>query len=167
MVGGPVGNGKARREDDERRLAFGRLLAEALKARKMRQDDLARTLGTTQSSVSGWINGKYEPAAATVFTIERCLNMDPGTLSRPLGYLPVEPASRSVSVEGAIAQNTQLDEEQKAALSTLYRVLVKRGGAGTSAGTERPRSQPATTNRSRVAAPASAGPRPRAVPGGR
>jgi transcriptional regulator with XRE-family HTH domain len=167
VVGGPVGNGKALGGDGEGRLAFGRVLAEGLKARGMRQDDLARTLGTTQSSVSGWINGKYEPAAATVFSIERCLSMDPGTLSRPLGYLPVEPASRSVSVEGAIAQSTALDEEQKAALSTMYRVLAKRGGSAATAGTERPRSQPATTNRSRVAAPANAGPRPRSVPGGR
>ena len=167
MVGGPVASGKSSADDAERRLSFGRMLAEALKARGMRQDDLARTLGTTQSSVSGWINGKYEPAAATVFSIERCLTVEPGTLSRPLGYLPVEPASRSVSIEGAIAQNTQLDEEQKAALSTMYRVLVKRGGSAAAAGAERPRSQSATTNRSRVAAPASAGPRPRSVPGGR
>ena len=169
MVGGLIGNGKAWREVDERRLAFGRLLAEALKSRGMKQEDLARKLGTTQSSVSGWINGKYEPAAATVFSIERSLTMEPGTLSRPLGYLPVEPASRSVSVEGAIAQNTLLDEEQKTALSAMYRLLVKRSAptAAAAAGPERPRSQPATPNRSRVAAPASARPRPRSVPGGR
>ena len=169
MVGGLGANGKAWRDDGERRLAFGRLLAEALKARGMKQEDLARKLGTTQSSVSGWINGKYEPAAATVFGIEQSLAMDPGTLSRPLGYLPVEPASRSVSVEGAIAQNTQLDEEQKTALCAMYRVLAKRSASPTAAaaGPERPRSQPATPNRSRVASPATAGPRPRSVPGGR
>ncbi len=167
MVGGPVTDGKAWRNDDDRRLAFGRLLADALKTRRMKQEDLARRLGTTQSSVSGWINGKYEPAAATVFGIEQCLGLEPGTLSRPLGYLPVEPASRSVSIEGAIAQNTLLDEDQKAALSAMYRVLVRRAGTATTAGTERPRSQPATTNRSRVAAPASAGPGRRSVSGGR
>lgn len=169
MVGGPVADSKAWREDGERRIAFGRLLAEALKTRGMKQDDLAGKLGTTQSSVSGWINGKYEPAAATVFTIERSLGMDPGTLSRPLGYLPVEPVSRTVSVEGAIAQNTLLDEEQKAALSAMYRVLVKRSAhtASAPAGSERPRSQPATSNRSRLAAPTSAVPRPRTAAGGR
>ena len=135
----------------------------------MRQDDLARKLGTTQSSVSGWINGKYEPAAATVFTIERTLGLDPGTLSRPLGYLPVEPVSRTVTVEGAIAQNTLLDEEQKAVLSAMYRVLVKRSTAAANGppGPERPRAQPATPNRSRLAAPASAIPRPRTAAGGR
>jgi transcriptional regulator with XRE-family HTH domain len=170
VVGGPVAESKVWREDGEGRLAFGRLLAEGLKGRGMKQDDLARMLGTTQSSVSGWINGKYEPAAATVFCIERCLQVDPGSLSRPLGYLPVEPASRTVSVEGAIAQSTLLDEEQKAALSAMYRVLAKRSGptvAAPSSGGERPRSQPATANRSRLSPPATTAPRPRSVAGGR
>ena len=168
VVGGPVADSKVWREDAERRLTFGRLLAEALKARGMKQEDLARLLGTTQSSVSGWINGKYEPAAATVFTIERSLGMDPGTLSRPLGYLPVEPASRSVSVEGAIAQSALLDDEQKVALCGMYRVLVKLAAAAPAStpGPERPR-QPATANRSRLAAPAGAPNRPRTVAGGR
>jgi transcriptional regulator with XRE-family HTH domain len=132
----------------------------------MKQEDLAQMLGTTQSSVSGWINGKYEPAAATVFTIERSLSMEPGTLSRPLGYLPVEPVSQSVSIEGAIAQSTVLDEDQKAALSTMYRVLVKRSPAP-KAGTERLRSQPATPKRGRVGAQGSAAQRTRSVARGR
>jgi transcriptional regulator with XRE-family HTH domain len=130
----------------------------------MKQEDLAQMLGTTQSSVSGWINAKYEPAAATVFTIEQCLGLEPGSLSRPLGYLPVEPVARSVSVEGAIAQSAQLDDEEKAALVAMYRLLVKRSTRGT--GAERPRSQPVSANRSRVqAAPTAA--RPRSVAGGR
>ncbi|MDX6275849.1 MAG: hypothetical protein QOJ92_3059 [Frankiales bacterium] len=152
-------------DDAARRLDFGRLLSDALKARGMKQDDLAGLLGTTQSSVSGWINGRYEPAAPTVFTVERCLGMDPGSLSRPLGYLPVEPVSRSVSVESAIAQSAQLDDEEKAALSTMYRVLVKRSTRTT--GGERPRSQPASPNRSRVATPTASTVRPRSVAGGR
>jgi transcriptional regulator with XRE-family HTH domain len=135
-----------------------------MKARGMRQDDLAAMLGTTQSSVSGWINGKYEPAAATVFTVERSLGMEPGSLSRPLGYLPVEPVSRVVSVEGAIAQAANLDDEEKAVLSAMYRVLVKRSLRNT--GADRPRSQPASANRTRVpATPVSV--RPRSTPGAR
>lgn len=132
----------------------------------MRQDDLAGMLGTTQSSVSGWINGRYEPAAPTVFTVERCLGMDPGSLSRPLGYLPVEPASRSVSVESAIAQNPQLDDEEKAALSAVYRVLAKRS-VRAGAGGERPRSQPASPNRARGTTTTAGTARPRSVAGGR
>jgi transcriptional regulator with XRE-family HTH domain len=148
-------------DDAARRLHFGRLLSDALRARGMRQDDLAGILGTTQSSVSGWINGRYEPAAPTVFTVERCLGMDPGSLSRPLGYLPVEPATRSVSVESAIAQSVQLDDEEKAALSAVYRVMARRRSRATSgAGGDRsstPRAATATANASR----------PRSVSGGR
>ena len=139
--------------DADRRLRFGRLLADAMKVRGMKQEDLAGMLGTTQSSVSGWINGKYEPAAATVFSVERSLGVEPGALSRPLGYLPVEPASRTVSVEGAIAQSPNLDDEEKAALAGMYRVLVTRSTR--SAGAERPRSR------------VQAAPRPRSVAGGR
>jgi transcriptional regulator with XRE-family HTH domain len=151
--------------DAERRLGFGRGLADAMKARGMKQEDLAGMLGTTQSSVSGWINGKYEPAAATVFTVERCLGMEPGSLSRPLGYLPVEPLVRAVSVEGAIAQSPHLDDEEKAALADMYRVLVKRSTRA--AGVDRPRNQPATANRGRVAAAPVTTSRPRSVAGGR
>jgi len=133
-----------------------------MKARGLKQEDLASVLGTTQSSVSGWINGRYEPAAATVFRIERFLGMEPGALSRPLGYLPVEPLSRTVTVEGAIAQSANLDDEEKAALATMYRLLVNR-----STRADRSRSKPAGPGRSRVQGAPSAATRPRTVAGGR
>lgn len=131
----------------------------------MKQEDLAGMLGTTQSSVSGWINGKYEPAAAIVFGVERVLGMEPGSLSRPLGYLPVEPVSRTVSVEGAIAQSTQLDDDEKAALLALYRVLSNKRAR--SAGPERPRNQPASAKRNRLATAPTAGAGHRSASGAR
>ncbi len=148
-----MANSQGHESDGNRRLRFGRLLADAMKVRGMKQEDLAGMLGTTQSSVSGWINGKYEPAAATVFTVERSLGLEPGALSRPLGYLPVEPAARTISVEGAIAQSPLLDDEEKAALASMYRVLVTRSTR--SANGERPRSR------------VQAATRPRSVAGGR
>ena len=115
-----------RGRDGGRRARFGRLLAQALKARGMKQEHLAGALGTTQSSVSGWINGKYEPAAETVFRIERSLALEPGHLSRPLGYLPVDAVSTPASVEGAILRSPLLEEDEKAALLAVYQVLVDR-----------------------------------------
>jgi transcriptional regulator with XRE-family HTH domain len=109
---------------EEGRLRFGRLLASALKGRGMKQEDLAGMLGTTQSSVSGWINGKYEPAAETVFAIERTLSMDPGFLSRPLGYLPVEAISTTIGVEAAIAHSPLLADDDKVVLVSLYELLA-------------------------------------------
>jgi transcriptional regulator with XRE-family HTH domain len=152
-------------ENMGRRKQFGRLLADALKARGMKQEGLASMLGTTQSSVSGWINAKYEPAADTVFAIERMLGVDPGHLSRPLGYLPVEPVARTVSVESAIAQSPLLDDEEKAALVAMYRVLANRSAG--SANAARTRSTPSTAKRGQLAASPAAPARPRSVAGGR
>ncbi len=154
-------------DDAARRLGFGRLLSKALKAGGLRQDDLAGMLGTTQSSVSGWINGRYEPAAATVFTVERCLGLDPGALSRPLGYLPLEPAAKLVSVEAAIALSPQLDDEEKAALSAMYRVMALRGARPTAVGGDRSRTPPASPTRTRGATTTASTARPRSVAGGR
>jgi transcriptional regulator with XRE-family HTH domain len=92
----------------------------------MKQEDLARLMGTTQSSVSGWINGKYEPPAGTVFRMERLLEVDPGLLSRPLGYLPLEGPQATLGVPTAIAQASVLDEEEKAVLISLYELLSGR-----------------------------------------
>ena len=105
------------------RLCFGRLLADALKGRRMKQEDLARSLGTTQSSVSGWINGKYEPAAATVFTIEHALGLD-------LARSPARSGTcrwsrrRSRSASKRRSPRADLDDEAKAALASIYRALV-------------------------------------------
>jgi transcriptional regulator with XRE-family HTH domain len=145
-----MANGQGFENDEGRRRRFGRLLSDAMKARGMRQEDIAGMLGATQSSVSGWINGKYEPAAATVFTLERCLSLDPGTLSRPLGYLPVEPVARGISVEGAIAQSPHLNDEEREALASMYRVLVSRRTV--SANGDRPKSPVQAVTRPRSVA---------------
>ena len=134
------------REVDARQ-RFGRLLSDALKTRRLTQEDLAARLGTTQSSVSGWINGRYEPSAETVFAVERALELEPGHLSRPLGYLPVDAASRPVSVEHAIAQS-DLGDDERAALIGMYRVLVKR--SGTTTGGRQATKSAGTPGRSRL-----------------
>ena len=143
--------------DGDGRRRFGLLLANALKARGLKQEDLASSLGTTQSSVSGWINGKYEPGAGTVFAIEQTLEMDPGYLSRPLGYLPVE-GSSGATVEAAVGQSQVLDDEEKAALLALYDLLARRH--------ERVGAPPATPKpAARVRPGATPGPnRPAATP---
>jgi transcriptional regulator with XRE-family HTH domain len=160
VIGGSVVGTDGSRHDEGRH-RFGRLLFNALKARSMKQEDLAGLLGTTQSSVSGWINGKYEPSAETVFTIERCLEMDPGYLSRPLGYLPVEAVAACPGVEAAVSQSTLLDEEDKAVIVSLYELLVSKradevradeGGRKTAARRRRPPAPTPVTKRSTGAA---------------
>jgi transcriptional regulator with XRE-family HTH domain len=123
----------------DRRHRFGRLLAEALSARDTKQEDLARRLGTTQSSVSAWVTGRYEPSAETVFAIERSLSLGPGHLSRSLGYLPLEAVSASPGVEDAVAQSTLIDDAQKRIVLAVYRAVVESG-----AGQDRPGRAAAT-----------------------
>ncbi len=112
------------RRDSAGRQRFGGLLAAALKVRSMKQEDLAALLGTTQSSVSGWINGRYEPPASTVFSMERALAMEPGHLSHALGYLPLDAAPGQAGVEVVIAGTSRLEEEDKAVLISLYELLA-------------------------------------------
>lgn len=102
----PVALGSTGGRDADARLRFGRLLAEALKAQRLKQEDLAARLGATQPSVSGWINGRYEPAAQTVFAIERALDLEPATFRGPWGTCQSRPrpgprASRPPSARAA------------------------------------------------------------------
>lgn len=169
MAGSRVEKGSDRRRrlnDDRQR--FGWLLANALKARAMKQEHLAGLLGTTQSSVSGWINGKYEPSAATVFTIERSLGMDPGYLSRPLGYLPVDANSGPVGVVAAIAASP-LDEDEKAVMVSMYELLAaKAASPAASAGALKvPAARSRPTPGPAAKRPAPAPPVPQRVAGSR
>ena len=161
----PVAQGSTGGRNADARLRFGRLLAAALKVQRLKQEDLATRLGATQPSVSGWINGRYEPAAQTVFAIERALDLEPGYLSRPLGYLPVEAAARPLSVEAAIGQSGLLADDEKAALIGMYQVLVTRTDRAT--GAERAPKKAAAGGRSRLGPAEAATTRPRSVAGSR
>ena len=160
---GAVGSSGGR--DADARQRFGRLLAEALKRQGLKQEDLAARLGATQPSVSGWINGRYEPAAETVFAVERALSLEPGHLSRPLGYLPVEAAVRPAGVEAAIAQSTLLGDDEKGALIGMYQVLVTRDSRP--AGGERASTTSGSAGRGRRSTTAAVPGRRRSVAGSR
>ena len=132
----------------------------------MNQEHLAGLLGITQSSVSGWINGKYEPSAATVFLIEQSLGIDPGYLSRPLGYLPVEAAAEPLGVDTAIAESTCIDDQDKAVLVAMYELLASKRdrSATTPSGSKKsPTVAGRRTPASTAKRPSSAVPRPRSV----
>lgn len=114
-------------EPAEHRRRFGHMLAEALAASGRTQEDLAGLVGATQSSVSAWVTGRYEPSAPMVFAIERALAVAPGHLSRALGYLPLEAATASPAVEDAIAQSPLIDDDQKRIVLAVYRAVVDTG----------------------------------------
>ncbi len=110
----------------KQRKAFGEALRVALAEREVRQVDLAKAIRTTQSSVSAWVTGAAEPAARTVFMIERVLDLPPGSLSRILGYLPVdvEGPSSHLSLEQFVARTSELEPRAKRVLLATYRALL-------------------------------------------
>ena len=99
-----------------------------------------------------------ETFVATV--IEQLRRGDDVPLSLLLTSLPVEAATQPVSIEGAIAQSANLDDEEKAALAAMYRLLVNR-----STRADRSRATPAGATRGRVQAAPPAATRPRSVAG--
>lgn len=80
-------------KDEARLEKFGKMLTLWLELEGMTQAQLARAVGTTQSTVSAWAGGRHEPSAMTVFALEKALGRSPGSLSCALGYAPVEAAS--------------------------------------------------------------------------
>lgn len=84
MATGVLSHGTMGTED------FAVRLAGILHARGVTQADLARHIGVTQSAVGQWRAGRKTPFPATVFLLERVLEVAPGELSSTLGYFPVD-----------------------------------------------------------------------------
>lgn len=105
------------------RHAFGAALREARRVAGLTQVDLAAAVPTKQTNVSSWETGERMPREfGLVFEIERLLDVAPGSLSRHLGFLPVEAANgkSSVTAVQAIRSDPALDETAKRALSAAY-----------------------------------------------
>ena len=79
----------ASRLDDPRIIAFSAHLLYQRCRLKLNQTEFAALFGLTQPQVSQLEQGKAEPTPQFVFAIEQALALDPGTLSKHLGYAPV------------------------------------------------------------------------------
>jgi len=118
---------------DEQRQAFGRAVRHRLedlgRSRAWLGGEVARReMGEgsrpyTASAVTMWVNGDTEPTRPKVWAIEQTLGTKPGTLSRLLGYLPLD-ARAVTTVPGAIEQDSRLDQEARRILLAVYQVLA-------------------------------------------
>lgn len=101
---------------------FQRNLIETLNRKQMTQSELARRSGITQSSISDYINGKYEPKQDKVDRIAAALDISPSFLvgktgdESPLDYsrydlLPV--IKRKIPVLGNVHCGTPKYAEQE------------------------------------------------------
>jgi transcriptional regulator with XRE-family HTH domain len=97
---------------------------------------LAGELGVSQSAVSQWINGDTEPLPQRVWSIERVCGVEPGTLSRLLGYVPAD-ANGTHSTEAAILADPRLTDEQKDRFVGLFKDLTAPADAAETARSRR------------------------------
>lgn len=70
-------------------------------------DEVSQRLGVSSRTVSSWSRGERVTTPQGVFALEEALGVEPGRLSRHLGYLP---AGAQV-VEAAIERTTELAAE--------------------------------------------------------
>jgi len=90
------------------------------------QRELARALGFSHSTISYWELGKGLPEPANVVELERVLELESGTLSRLLGYMPVATMQREmVGVLDAIMADPGLGARERELLATMYRELLR------------------------------------------
>lgn len=68
--------------------------------------------------------GVKEPSVEVAFSLERCLEVKPGSLTRLLGYLPPE-AVGARSVSTALESDPRLTERGRRSLLAAYRALVE------------------------------------------
>ena len=139
---------------EQRRIAFGAGLADALAGRNLTQADLAELLSTTQSTISAWINGRSEPEPVTVFAVETAIGVSAGFLSRLLGYLPLSIVGAPPNVEEAIARSEEIDDTGRRLVLSVWRTLVEKHQAYLKA------VNGSTTRRTRSKATTKAGPLP-------
>lgn len=102
---------------DEQLESFGRALVTALNAKGLTSGALlglvaAKTDNGKRSVINRWMNGEAEPSRPKVIAIEQVLELEPGTLSRHLGWLPLD-AANVPGVEASILADADLTPTQK------------------------------------------------------
>lgn len=108
--------------------AFGQRLRAEREATEPRLSQ--RALGmklnpqVTGQAVAAWEDGTTVPGPSMVFLLERCLELEPGSLSRYLGYLPVG-AEPPADVVAALRADPRLDDDRRELMVTTYRLAVR------------------------------------------
>jgi transcriptional regulator with XRE-family HTH domain len=120
------GEGGAKVTTDEQREAFKQAIAHARREHGWSQRKLAEKLGVSHSTVAFWEQGKTLPTPMNVVDLEIVLELDPGTLARLLGYMPLDTMQREMrTVLDAIMADPDLGQRERDLLLAMYRELVR------------------------------------------
>jgi transcriptional regulator with XRE-family HTH domain len=112
------------------------MLVETRARRRLSQRQLGRAAGVSKAAVSQWEVGRSLPVPANVPNLERALELEPGTLSRLLGYLPITSGDDKTTLDviEAIRRDARLGEHGQELLIAMYRQLVRQHEAGATSG---------------------------------
>tara|TARA_R110000822_G_scaffold95419_2_gene218172 strand:- start:161 stop:532 length:372 start_codon:yes stop_codon:yes gene_type:complete len=110
------------------RKAFGVALEVAMAAAQIRSTAELHRRGNeagidkTAGSFVTWTRGGSEPSRPEVLILEEICNVEPGTLSRHLGWIPLG-VSTDVTIEEAIMADLRITDANKAVLLALITQL--------------------------------------------
>ena len=89
-------------------IQFINRLKNVMKERKITQTELAKRTGIRQSSISDWLNDRYEPKQDKVYIIAKALNVSPAWL---LGYdenIPTNEQSSNYYLDAETAEYAEM-----------------------------------------------------------
>lgn len=89
-------------------IQFINRLKSIMKDRKITQTELAKRTGIRQSSISDWLNDRYEPKQDKVYIIAKALNVSPAWL---LGYdenIPTNEQSSNYYLDAETAEYAEM-----------------------------------------------------------
>lgn len=89
-------------------IQFINRLKSIMKERKITQTELAKRTGIRQSSISDWLNDRYEPKQDKVYIIAKALNVSPAWL---LGYdenIPTNEQSTNYYLDAEAAEYAEM-----------------------------------------------------------
>lgn len=89
-------------------IQFINRLKSIMKERKITQTELAKRTGIRQSSISDWLNDRYEPKQDKVYIIAKSLNVSPAWL---LGYdenIPTNEPSTNYYLDAETAEYAEM-----------------------------------------------------------
>jgi transcriptional regulator with XRE-family HTH domain len=110
-----------------RREEFRRVLAKTRAERRLSLAALSRSVGVSKSAVAQWENGRSLPVPAKVPDLERALELEPGALSRLLGYVPITSGDDKTTLDviEAIRRDARLGQHGQELLITMYQQLLR------------------------------------------
>lgn len=110
---------------EEEAQTFRRAVDALRDTRGWSQKELGAALGVSGSLVGQWLRGVGEPPRHRVFELEEEFNLRPGTLSRIMGYLPLN-AKPARTVTEAIDADSALTEPEREVLRSVYAGVRRR-----------------------------------------